>query len=129
LTLDQASTFKQATGDDFICTYLTHLHIANHPTLEYILGEKFQEVYSPIEPTKLLSELVPVNTTFEYQSLVIEIYPRKTLNINAILDPSQQKQLIKTLRNHNYAFSWDYTDMKGIHPDLCTLHIYLKEDP
>jgi hypothetical protein len=83
LTLDQASTFKQATEDDFICTYLAHPHIANHTTLEHILGEKIQEVYSPIEPTKLLTELVPVNTTYEDQSLVVEIYPGKTLNINA----------------------------------------------
>ena len=45
LTLDQASTFKQATEDDFICTYLAHPHIASHPTLEHILGEKFQELY------------------------------------------------------------------------------------
>jgi hypothetical protein len=41
LTLDQASIFKQAIEDDFICIDLAHPHISNHPTLEHILGEKF----------------------------------------------------------------------------------------
>jgi hypothetical protein len=26
------------------------------------------------------------------------------------------------------AFTWDYTDMKGISPELCTHRIYIKED-
>jgi hypothetical protein len=88
LTLEKESTFKHATEDDFICAYIAHPHIANHPTLEHIPGEKFQEVYSPIEPTQLLAKLVLVNTTSEDQSLAIEIYPGKTLNINPTLDPS-----------------------------------------
>jgi hypothetical protein len=128
LTLDQASTFKRATEDDLICTCLAHPHIASHPTLEHILGEKFQEVYSPIEPTQILDELVPIEATLGNQSLVVEIHPGKTLNINAKLDSSQQKKLIEILRKHSSAFAWDYTDMKGIHPTLCTHHIYLKED-
>jgi hypothetical protein len=128
LTLDQASTFKQATEDDLICTCLAHPHIASHPTLEHILGEKFQEVYSPIEPTQILDELVPIEATLGNQSLAVEIHPGKTLNINAKLDSSQQKKLIEILRKHSSAFAWDYTDMKGIHPNLCTHHIYLKED-
>jgi hypothetical protein len=41
ITLDQASTFKQTTEDDFICTYLAHPHITSHPTLEHFLGDKF----------------------------------------------------------------------------------------
>jgi hypothetical protein len=69
-----------------------------------------------------------VNATSEDQSLAVEIHPGKTLNINAKLDSSQQKQLIEILRKHSSAFAWDYTDMKGIHPNLCTHHIYLKED-
>jgi hypothetical protein len=56
------------------------------------------------------------------------IYLGKTLNINAKLDPSQQKQLIEMLKKHSLSFAWDYTNMKGIHPNLCTHHIYIKED-
>jgi hypothetical protein len=25
------------------------------------------------------------------------------------------------------AFAWDYADMKGIHPDTCTHHIYTND--
>jgi hypothetical protein len=69
-----------------------------------------------------------MNATFEDESLTVEIHPGKTLNINAKLDSSQQKQLIEILRKHSFAFAWDYIDMKGIYPNLCTRHIYLKED-
>jgi hypothetical protein len=69
-----------------------------------------------------------VNATSEDQSLAVEIHLGKTLNINAKLDSSQQMQLIEILRKHSFTFAWDYTDMKGIHPNLCTHHIYLKED-
>jgi hypothetical protein len=31
------------------------------------------------------------------------------------------------LQKHNDAFAWDYSDMKGIYPHLCTHHIYNKE--
>jgi len=65
---------------------------------------------------------------YEDQILFVEIYPGKNLNINAKLDPSQQKQFIKMLKKHSLTFAWDYIDMKGIHPNLCTHHICIKED-
>ena len=50
------------------------------------------------------------------------------MNINADLDSEQEKQLINLLQKHSGAFSWDYKDMPGIHPDTCTHHIYLQEN-
>ena len=32
------------------------------------------------------------------------------------------------LRNHLDAFAWSYKEMKGVHPSVCTHHIYNKED-
>jgi hypothetical protein len=32
------------------------------------------------------------------------------------------------LKRNIEAFTWDYKDMKGIHPSICTHHIYIKED-
>ena len=66
-------------------------------------------------------------TTLSHDSIPIEIEPRKTLNINPNLLESQTKQLLKVLRNHKEAFAWDYIDMQGIPPNLCTHHIYIKE--
>ena len=31
------------------------------------------------------------------------------------------------LRDHIDAFSWSYKEMKGVHPSVCTHHIYIKE--
>ena len=69
-----------------------------------------------------------MNDISKDQRIFVEIHPGKALNINVNLDSSQQKHLIEILRKHNSSFAWDYTGMKGIHPNLCTRHIYLKED-
>jgi hypothetical protein len=53
-----------------------------------------------------------------------EISPGKFLHINSGLDTDQQKQLVDILKEQTGAFSWEYTDMKGIHPDTCIHHIY-----
>jgi hypothetical protein len=58
----------------------------------------------------------------------IEIFPKKTLNINPQLEAPQKQRLIELLQLHAKAFSWDYTDMKGIHPSLCTHHIYVQDN-
>jgi hypothetical protein len=31
------------------------------------------------------------------------------------------------LQQHSDSFTWDYSNMKGIHHRLCTHHIYIKE--
>ena len=61
-------------------------------------------------------------------SKIIEIEPGKTLNINANLTPEQETKLIHILTKHKNAFAWDYPDMKGIDPQLCTHHIYIEND-
>jgi hypothetical protein len=61
-------------------------------------------------------------------SKVIQIEPGKTLNINANLTPEQETKLIQLLRKYQEAFAWDYPDMKGIDPQLCTHRIYIEKD-
>lgn len=34
---------------------------------------------------------------------------------------------MRLLRENKEAFAWDYTDMKGISPELCTHRMYIKE--
>ena len=48
--------------------------------------------------------------------------------INANLLQDQQNQLVNLLKAQSGAFSWIYTDMKGIHPDTCIHHIYRQEN-
>jgi hypothetical protein len=59
-----------------------------------------------------------------YYTMPYEISPRKYLHINSGLDADQQKQLVDILKEQSRAFSWEYTDMKGIHPDTCIHNIY-----
>ena len=58
----------------------------------------------------------------------MEIELGKTLNINPGLSKSQKKKLVDVLQKHKEAFTWDYLDMKGIRANLCTHHIYIKEN-
>jgi hypothetical protein len=66
--------------------------------------------------------------TISSKSVPIEIELGKTLNINPHLTDVETQQLTKLLHENKEAFAWDYTDMKGISPELCTHRIYIKED-
>eukprot|EP00253_Pinus_taeda_P025341 PITA_25341 len=61
------------------------------------------------------------------KSITVEIEPGKTLNINPNLIYDKKQQLMKLLCENKEAFAWDYTDKKGISPELCTHRIYIKE--
>ena len=54
-----------------------------------------------------------------------EVGPEKFLHINAGLSENQQAQLLKVLKKQARQFAWEYTDMKGMHPDTCIHHIYM----
>ena len=58
----------------------------------------------------------------------VEFGPERTLKMNSSLSPSQEKWLCSLLNNHLDAFAWSYKEMKGVHPSVCTHHIYIKED-
>ena len=87
--------------------------------------EKFQEE-SNIE--FLSSRKMSLYSMDKFGSSTIEIFPRKTLNINKNLEKSQQEELVKILQRHSSAYAWEYTDMKGISPKTCTHHIYIEEN-
>lgn len=58
----------------------------------------------------------------------IEFGPERTLQINPSISASQEKELCILLRKHLDAFAWSYKEMKGVHPSMCSHHIYIKED-
>ena len=55
-----------------------------------------------------------------------EISSGKFLHINSGLDADQQEKLVNVLKDQSRSFSWEYIDMRGIHPDTCIHHIYTK---
>ena len=69
-----------------------------------------------------------ITTIIVRNSIPIEIEPGKVLNINGNLDDDQQQKLKKFLWKYQGAFAWDYTNMKGLYPQLCTHHIYTDKE-
>ena len=65
--------------------------------------------------------------TLEPDITLVEISLGKSLYISSNLDPSQQEQLVKLLRNHIDAFACGYEDMKDIPPKTYTHHIYIQD--
>lgn len=55
----------------------------------------------------------------------MEIGLGKELNVNNALSPSQQKVILQLLQENQSTFAWDYMDMKGLDPMLCTHKIYI----
>jgi hypothetical protein len=68
--------------------------------LEHVMEQRFQENYSLEEMMEHVEPMIPVDVTPTTQSLVVEIHPKKTLNINLDLDLAQRDQLAKVLQNH-----------------------------
>ena len=54
-----------------------------------------------------------------------DVGPEKFLHVNSGLSENQQAQLLKVLKKQDGSFAWEYTDMKGIHPDTYIHHIYM----
>ena len=69
-----------------------------------------------------------ISEQLELDTLSVEISPGKSLYINPRLDSEQRAQLIQILQKQSGAFTWEYKDMKGIHPDTCIHHIYTQEN-
>ena len=64
----------------------------------------------------------------EWGSKTVEIFLGKPLNINFVLNNTQKNQLIHTLKKLSVVFAWEYTDMRGIHPNTSIHHIYIEEN-
>ena len=60
-----------------------------------------------------------------YYTMTCEVGLGKCIHINAGLSENQQENLLKLLRIQAGAFAWEYTYMKGIHPNTCIHHIYM----
>jgi len=123
LTIGQALNLKDTIEDEVISNFISE------PSS--IASETYNQLTAILEPAtqeKLKSKNLPqTSTAISFKSITIEIEPGKTLNINPNLSDAKTEQLMKLLHENKKAFAWDYTDMKGISPELCTHHIYIKE--
>eukprot|EP00253_Pinus_taeda_P010977 PITA_10977 len=74
--------------------------------------------------SNFISETSSVNSeTHDHLTTILEPESQQNLKTKIHL----RHQLIKLLRENKEAFARDYTDMKGISPELCTHCIYIRE--
>jgi hypothetical protein len=124
LTIGQALSIKDSTKDEVINNFIcepSSMTPETHNQLASLLESNNQENLNSENPPQ-------TSATISSKSIPVEIEPSKTLNINPNLTDAETQQLMKLLLEHKEAFTWDYIDMKGISPKLCTHRIYIKED-
>eukprot|EP00253_Pinus_taeda_P020816 PITA_20816 len=125
LTIQEALDFKDQTEDDAINNFISQTKLTSRTQCHMIKAAFDNELEEdPLKDTH--DHTIPVTSIAN--SKIVEIEPRKTLNINANLTSKQEMKLIHVLRKYKEAFAWDYPDMKGIDPQLCTHHIYKEKD-
>eukprot|EP00253_Pinus_taeda_P016231 PITA_16231 len=123
LTIVQALTFKDTIEDEVISNFI--YEPSSVPSETYY---QLTAILKPETQKNLKSKnLSQTSTDIPSMSITVEIKPGKTLNINPNLTDAETQQLMRVLRENKEAFAWEYTDMKGISPELCTHHIYIKE--
>ena len=125
LTIGKALHFQNETEDETINTFISCPNSAPQSAQQLLATIMDCDNKKGITP-ETEAKLIP--TTIVHNIISIEIDTNKTLNINPNLSPAQTNQLLQILRAEKEAFSWDYIDMKGINPYLCTHHIYIKDD-
>eukprot|EP00253_Pinus_taeda_P017564 PITA_17564 len=125
LTIQEALDFKDQTEDGAINNFTSQTELTSRTQCHMIkaaFDNKLEE--DPLKDTHDHTILV----TSVANSKIVEIKPGKTLNINANFTSEQETNLIHVSRKYKEAFAWDYPDMKGIDPQLCTHHICIEKD-
>eukprot|EP00253_Pinus_taeda_P024641 PITA_24641 len=125
LTIQEEFDFKDQTEDDAINNFISQTELTSRTQCHMIKVAFDSELEE--DPLKDTHDHT-IHVTSVANSKIVEIEAGKTLNINSNLTSEQKMKLIHVLRKYKEAFSWDYPDMKGIDPQLCTHHIYIEKD-
>jgi hypothetical protein len=130
LSINQAFYFREENNEDLLDYFISEPDISEelrdtkYIVVDEILGQTFQENCTIHSLESAFNDIFLVISMENTQRKIIEISPGKYLNIGTKFEPSQEEQLIALLKKYHKAFSWEYTDMQGIHPKTCTHHIY-----
>jgi hypothetical protein len=90
------------------------------------IDDEIKYELSPYIKTKKM--VITITMDIEDPSIkIIEMICAKTLKISTKLTNQQEWKLLDVLKRKHEALAWDYNDIKGIHPSICTHHIYIKE--
>jgi hypothetical protein len=129
LTLEQVRRMQEQSDEKVLSLFLADTNCIEYSRsfaeLSHIFSSEFQQTCHP-DITQLYT-LSLASSEKEETTELVEISPGKPLYINSSLEPEQKTQVIEMLQRQFDAFAWDYADMKGIHPDTCTHHIYTND--
>jgi hypothetical protein len=129
LILEQVRGMQEQSDEQVLSLFLVNTNCIEYPRsfveLSHIFSFEFQQTWH-LDITQLYS-LSPAHSEKEESIELVEISPGKPLYINSSLELEQKTQVIEMLQRQFDAFAWDYADMKGIHPDTCTHHIYTND--
>jgi hypothetical protein len=104
-------------------TFLEKFLQNQYPTNVNIEGINDDNKYGFSTKNNIELWIVFFTSKIEYPTVkIIEIIPTKTLKINNKLTSHQEQKLLDVLKRNIEAFSWDYKDMKDIHPSICSHH-------
>jgi hypothetical protein len=128
LTLEQVKGVHEKTEEHILSLFLVDSACIDYPqyfpNYIYIFSPEFQETLHL--PTATVATISQIDEGKELVVQDVEISPRKSLYINVSLEIDQQQKLIQMIQGKSNAFAWDYSDMKGIHPDTYMHHIYTR---
>jgi hypothetical protein len=129
LTLEQVKGVQENSEEQNISLFLASSACIDYPqsfsNYTHIFSPEFQEIWHP--STSTTTTLLQIEEGKESTIQAIEIRPGKSLYIISSLETNQQQKLVQMIQGQSDAFAWDYSDMKGIHPDTCMHHIYTND--
>ena len=87
---------------------------------------QFPLVKDPFPSSETAPELKPLPSTLKYDFL--DHHCANSVIIYSQLDQDQEERLLAVLQERKEAIGWNFLDLKGIDPSLCTHRIFLEED-
>jgi hypothetical protein len=128
LTIGKSLSFKYEIEDDLINIFISDPSVVTQNTYHRLIFECLYPIAQVNLAVTTDTETVELFPKVGSKSIVVEIKPGKILNINPDLSSTKTGRLMKLSVEHKEAFARDYMDMKGISSELCTHHIYIKEE-
>jgi hypothetical protein len=129
LTLEQVKGVQEHSKEQILSLFLAASACIDYPqsfpNYTHIFSPKFQEIWHP--STSTIATLSQIEEGKDSIVQAVEISLGKSLYINAILETYQQQNMVQRIQGKSDVFAWDYSDMKGIHPDTCMYHIYTND--
>ena len=140
MMLHRQSFLKLQEEDSILHSILTNSYViekdvSESSMLELITYEEcvenctlLKEPNVPHQPLPCELKANPISETAMIESTTtVELSKGHNLHVNPKLTSTQMEQLTELLQKHEKAFAWDYGDMKGLSPTLCTHRIYINE--